>query len=626
MASAASLTDLLLRWDDHRQSGQPRSASELCGSRADLIEPLRQRIRALESMEQRLGLAAGTGDEAGDSTEISCSSGAVWPVIPGYEILGVIDQGGMGIVYRARQIRLNRLVAVKMILTGCRPRADQLARFRAEAEAIARLQHPHVVQIYDVGQVAGRPFFTMELVEGGSLAQRLAGRRVSPADAAHLVETLARVIDYAHGQGIVHRDLKPANILVSGGVVSGEARARSSTPNHSPLTTHQVKITDFGLAKRLDAQTRHTQSGAIVGTPGYMAPEQAGGKVEAIGPAADIYALGAILYELLTGRPPFQGETALDTLLQVRAAEPVPPRRLQPRLPRDLETICLKCLEKKPERRYPSAVALADDLACFLQRRPIAARRSACWERGLHWLRRRSNVVAFAAVFLAALGIAATAFTFRPSREPHLNPQELAPQVRTILHKYCFECHGQDPERAERGLNVLDYRQLLDEKRRLVVPGAAADSRLIQRLVDESMPPQKFEELPRVGPEELQVLKDWIAGGAPPFAETDEPLMVLPQADSPLAAEVKDLFRERCYACHKFDNAQGGIKIMNHDLLVAKRKVIVPGRPQESELFRLISGRATPVMPPPNAQLTAAEIDLVRRYIEAGAPPFPRSR
>jgi len=173
---------------------------------------------------------------------------------------------------------------------------------------------------------------------------------------------------------------------------------------------------------------------------------------------------------------------------------------------------------------------------------------------------------------------------------------------------------------------VLDHHQLLDEKRRLVVPGAPADSRLVQRIVDESMPPQKYEELPRVGPEELQILKDWIAGGAPPFPESAGAVVALAEPANPLAAEVQQLFRERCYACHKFDNAQGGIKILNHDLLVAKRKVIVPRKPQDSELYQLITGQALPVMPPPGARLNAAEIELVRRYIEDGALPFPRSR
>jgi len=648
MASAVGLSDLLLRWDDFRQRGAPLSASDLCGSRPELIEPLRQRIRALESMERRLGLADPTGEGSDEATEISAARPADWPAVPGYEILGVIDQGGMGIVYRARQVKLKRLVALKMILAGGRAGAQQLARFRVEAEAVARLQHPNIVQIHDVGESEGRPFFSMELVEGGSLAQHLRGQALGATDAARLVETLARAVDHAHAQGIVHRDLKPANIMLVGRRDGGTERRRdgeterqrdtepallspSLCPSVSPSPrlrspTPVPKIADFGLAKRLDAETRHTQSGAIMGTPGYMAPEQAGGRAEDTGPAADTYALGAILYEMLTGRPPFQGETALDTLLQVRAVEPVAPRRLRPNVPRDLETICLKCLEKQPERRYASARSLADDLACFLERRPIAARRRSRWQRAIAWGRRRPERAAFALLLIAALTLAAAALTLVPAQPARLPPDELAPRAQRILHKYCFECHGQDPERIERGLNVLDRHHLLDDKRRLVVSGAPADSRLIQRIVDESMPPQKYEELPRVGPEELQILKDWIACGAPPFPQSEQFLATAAESDSPLAAAVKELFRERCYACHKFDNAQGGIKILNHDLLVAKRRVIVPGQPADSELFQLITAQAPPTMPPPGARLTPAEIDLVRRYIEAGAPPFPRSK
>jgi serine/threonine-protein kinase len=202
MSSAAGLSDLLLEWDELRRLGQARSAAELCGDRSELVAPLEERIRALESMERRLGVHQ---DEA--------PALAAWPVIPGHELLAVIDQGGMGIIYRARHVRLKRLVALKMTL-GVRAGPQQLARFRTEAEAVARLQHPNIVQIYDVGESDGRPFFTMELVEGGSLAQHLAGKPLPPTEAARLVETLARAIHYAHERGIVHRDLKPANILL----------------------------------------------------------------------------------------------------------------------------------------------------------------------------------------------------------------------------------------------------------------------------------------------------------------------------------------------------------------------------------------------------------------------------
>jgi len=321
-------------------------------------------------------------------------------VVAGYEILAELGRGGMGVVYKARQTALNRLVALKMILAGAHADAAWLARFRTEAEAVAQLQHPNIVQIYEVGEHDGLPFFSLEFVGGGDLASQLDGTPLDPRSAARLVETVARAVDHAHQHGIVHRDLKPANILVSGGVVSGES---SSTTHHSPLTTHNVKISDFGLAKRLDQQGAGvSRTGDILGTPSYMAPEQAGGKPEDIGPAADTYALGAILYELLTGRPPFRAATPLDTVLQVVTEDPVPPTRLQSKVPRDLETICLKCLAKEPHRRYASAAALADDLQRFAAGEPIAARPASALERAWKWARRRPALAALAGVSSAA--------------------------------------------------------------------------------------------------------------------------------------------------------------------------------------------------------------------------------
>jgi WD40 repeat protein/serine/threonine protein kinase len=317
------------------------------------------------------------------------------PAVVGYEIIEELGRGGMGVVYRARQIGLNRIVALKMVLAGVHAGSKSLGRFRSEAEAVAKLQHPNIVQIYEVGEQDGRPFFSLEYVDGGSLAKRLAGTPQSPQAAAALTETLARAIHYAHQRGIIHRDLKPANILVSGRVMSGEWTVAD--------TTHQVKITDFGLAKQLESTAAHSHSGAVVGTPSYMAPEQAGGKAGEVGPPADVYSLGAILYELLTGRAPFRGETALDTMLQVLSEDPVPPARLQPKLPRDLETICLRCLEKDPRRRYPTALDLADELLRFLNHEPIHARPLGPIARGLRWCRR--NPVLAAVSLLAVLAL-----------------------------------------------------------------------------------------------------------------------------------------------------------------------------------------------------------------------------
>jgi serine/threonine protein kinase/Tfp pilus assembly protein PilF len=326
------------------------------------------------------------------------------PTIPGYEILGVLGRGGMGIVYRARDLRLDRQVALKMMLASAE--ATERSRFRNEAQAVARLQHPHIVQIYEVGEQDGLPYICLEYVDGGSLRDKLAGTPLPPEPAAQLSELLARAVHFAHERGIIHRDLKPANILlVSGGLVSGDSYSESTPLHHSPLTP---KIADFGLAKRLDGDSARTQtrSGALVGTPSYMAPEQATGRNRAIGPATDVYALGAVLYEMLTGRPPFQGATVFETLEQVCSQEPVAPTHLQPRLPRDLETICVKCLQKEPRKRYASAEALAEDLRCFLTGEPIRARPTPLWERGLKWMKRRPMAATLAAaVIVAAAGL-----------------------------------------------------------------------------------------------------------------------------------------------------------------------------------------------------------------------------
>jgi len=319
--------------------------------------------------------------------------------VPGYEILAELGRGGMGVVYKARHVGLNRVVALKMILAGGHAGPDDLARFRREAEAVARLKHPNVVQIYDIGEAGGLPYFSLEFVEGGSLDRRLAGTPLPPIEAAALMETLARAMAAAHAAGLVHRDLKPANVLLA--------------PDGTP------KVTDFGLVKKLGVAIPGQQpaagvtaSGAILGTPSYMAPEQASGRSKEIGPACDIYALGAILYECLTGRPPFRAATPLDTILQVVSEEPVPPRLLNARLPVDLETICLKCLMKEPRRRYATAQELADDLRRFEEGRPIRARPVGTVERALKWVKRRPAAAAAviggvlllfgAGVFLAA--------------------------------------------------------------------------------------------------------------------------------------------------------------------------------------------------------------------------------
>ncbi len=304
------------------------------------------------------------------------------PSVPGYEILEELGRGGMGVVYLARQIRLNRPCALKMILAGDHAGPEAALRFLAEAETVARLRHPNIVQIYAIGDHDGRPYCELEYIEGGSLADRLDGTPWPAPQAARLVETLAHTMHAAHQLGVVHRDLKPANVLL----------AVDGTP----------KLTDFGLAKSLLTDSGLTQTETILGSPSYMAPEQAEGKAKAVGPVADVYALGAILYELLTGRPPFRAATVLETLEQVKSAEAVPPSRLQPSLPRDLETITLKCLQKEPSRRYASAELLAEDLRRLLHGEPIRAQPVGVWERCLKWVRRRP----FEAALWAVTGLA----------------------------------------------------------------------------------------------------------------------------------------------------------------------------------------------------------------------------
>jgi tetratricopeptide (TPR) repeat protein len=340
---------------------------------------------------------------------------------PGYEILGELGRGGMGVVYKARQVGLKRVVALKMILAPASAGLEPRARFRLEAEAAARLQHPHIAQIYEIGEHAGRPFFSMEFAPGGSLEKRLAGAPQPANQGAELIETLARAIHHAHEQGIVHRDLKPANVLLQPTATKNtkthkndeETRPDSSDPFFCDFSCFSwpflPKITDFGLAKQLGEEVEQTRSGAILATPSYMAPEQATGRKDGVGPWSDVYALGAILYELLTGRPPFRGTTVLETLEQVRSQEPLPPRRLNPAVPRDLDTVALKCLEKDPRRRYARAGALADDLGRFLRGEPIQARPVGAVGRLARWCRRKPALAGVtAALVLVVAGALVT--------------------------------------------------------------------------------------------------------------------------------------------------------------------------------------------------------------------------
>jgi hypothetical protein len=355
-----TILDLLVQWEELRRQGKTATAEELCPDDARLQGVLRERLARRQRLHTALEFPGAAPPEQGDKP-------AALPVIEGYEVGELLGRGGMGLVFKAVHKTLKRQVALKIIVAGGHASAVERQRFRIEAEAVARLHHPGIVQIYEVGEQAGCPYLALEFVGGGSLAQQLAGGPMPPRRAAQLLLELARAVQHAHEQGIVHRDLKPANVLLT--------------------ETGVAKIADFGLAKQLDVEQGQTQTGTVLGSPSYMAPEQAAGKIGSIGPATDVYALGAILYELLTGRPPFLGASILETLEQVRTHDPAPPQTLQPTVPADLASICLKCLEKDPADRYTSAAALANDLDLFLHDEAIAASKLTLWGQTVRLLR-----------------------------------------------------------------------------------------------------------------------------------------------------------------------------------------------------------------------------------------------
>jgi WD40 repeat protein len=389
-----TLDDALRRWLALQEEGRAGTVGDLCGDRTDEAAALSARLRAVASMAAFLGIASETRAETtheGEPGAQAATSDAVRPPfeLPGYEVLGELGRGAMGVVYLARQARLDRVVALKRILTREHATPAEVARFGNEARAAAQTRHPNIVQVYDVGEHDGLPYIALEYVSGGGLDRRLTGTPIAPEAAARFLEPLARAIHAAHERGIVHRDLKPGNILID----EEEDDDGLGVP----------KVTDFGLAKLLNSESNLTLPGSVMGTPSYMAPEQAEGKASDISRPADIYALGAILYELLTGRPPFRGATAIDTLQQVRFSEPVAPSRLVPGLPRDVETVVLKCLEKNPARRYATAQALADDLRRWIAHEPIAARPVGPLARAWLWCRRRPALAALTATLALTL-------------------------------------------------------------------------------------------------------------------------------------------------------------------------------------------------------------------------------
>jgi len=416
------LSERLKVWHAATERGEDLTAADLCADCPELISQLEARLDSLRRIDGVTPFAGATKDFAdsgatappsGDAPSDLADGAADAP--PGYEILGELGRGGMAVVYEARQASLNRLVALKMILSGARASAAQLLRFKSEGEAVARLNHPNVVQVHEVGIHRGCPYLALEHCDGGNLDQALAGGPLDPREATALVATLARAVQAAHAAGIIHRDLKPQNVL---------------------LTAARVpKVADFGLAKWIDAGAGMTVTGDIFGTPSYMAPEQASGGIGGVDRRADVYSLGAVLYACLTGLPPFRGATVLDTLDQVRSHAPAPIRSLRGGVPHDLETICLKCLEKDPAKRYASAAALADDLDRLLAGRAILARPVGKIEGAWRWCRRNPAVAALLAlVLLTSLAGTAVSMGYAASADERRGQAENA-EARALREK-----------------------------------------------------------------------------------------------------------------------------------------------------------------------------------------------
>jgi tetratricopeptide (TPR) repeat protein len=427
------------------------------------------------------GTTAPTLDSA--SPEVAAPAGTQ---VPGYEIVRELGRGGMGVVYLARQVSLGRLVALKMVLSGAHAGERERKRFHAEAGAVAKLKHANIVQIHEIGDVDGRPFFSLEFVDGGSLADRLTGTPLPAREAATLLIPIARAAQAAHDEGIVHRDLKPANVLLADGKQTG------------PIVDATPMLTDFGLAKSVGSADGPTQSGAILGTPSYMAPEQAQGHSRDVGPPVDIYALGAILYELLTGRPPFRAETPLDTVMQVVTQEPVPPRQLQPKCPRDLETIALKCLQKEPRKRYATAGDLADDVQRFLNGEPIHARPVGPFGRAWRWAKRNKAVAALLAILFIVMSaglVVTSALLVRAHREHQKAvTQEAAAKTQEAAAKI-QEAAAKTQEAAAKAQEARAKANLLR--------AVDAVNRMMTRVADE-----RLAYVPQFEDERRQILED----------------------------------------------------------------------------------------------------------------------
>jgi tetratricopeptide (TPR) repeat protein len=471
-ASRERLDEVITAYLEAAQGGRAPDRAALLAEHASLAAELEEFFADHDALRRLAGPLQAIGREAqadldGDAAEGGAASGAGPARFGDYELLGELGRGGMGVVYRARQVRPGRVVALKRIGAGPWASEDDLARFRAEAEAAAQLDHPHIVPIYEVGEHRGHPYFSMKLLEGGSLAEHLPRFADDPRAAARLMAAVARAVHHAHRRGVLHRDLKPSNILL-------DAEGRPY-------------VSDFGLARRLGGGEL-TQTGVPVGSPPFMAPEQAEGRRGAITTATDVYGLGAVLYASLSGRPPFRGDSVLETLAQVRDQPPEPPGRRGRRVDRDLETICLKCLDKDPRGRYDSAEALAEDLERWLQGRPILARPVGRAERAWRWCRRNPLVAGLAvAVALLLAGTAvALAFGLRAAAREQEATRAALSQARArrrqaeanlikaldVMNRILLTADGDNPARRTRMTEVQRavgeealrfYRGLLDE-------------------------------------------------------------------------------------------------------------------------------------------------------------------
>ncbi len=436
-------------------------------------------------------------DEAGGRRDLyPISTPADREIVPGYEVLRELGRGGMGVVYKARQVSLQRVVALKMILSGAHARERDLDRFRSEAQAVANLHHPNIVEIYEFGEHEGLPYYSLEYVEGGSLARKIRGRAFPIFEAARIAEELARAIQYCHQRGIIHRDLKPSNILLqrkseTRNPKSENARSASGPDVGIPISEFDPKISDFGLAKVLESDPGLTKSGMVMGTPSYMAPEQTQGRTRDIGTHTDIYALGTILYEMLTGRPPFRAENVIETMEMVGSCEPCPPSRVQAKVPRDLETICLKAMAKDPQRRYKSALALAQDLERFQAGESIIARREGTFPRIWRKVRRRPiTTVVF--ILLIALAVGIDIFIYQRwtihrsvSRDldAGMEVQEWTPARLEKMEGLVEKLRTFDPEEAGWKLQLLHSR-FARSIRESIMQNPSLEERALRRIQD----------------------------------------------------------------------------------------------------------------------------------------------